>query len=73
LVVANFIGALIVTLVTSIVLIILGVIYFAITLVIINGAAGLVFGVSPGVDWAIASAALLSTGAIIAGALEKKS
>ncbi|MDD4251303.1 MAG: hypothetical protein PHX27_03885 [Candidatus ainarchaeum sp.] len=71
--VGELLGGLITTLVTSVVLIILGVIYFAVTLIIINGAAGLVLPTQVlSIDWAVASAALLATGAILSGALERK-
>ena len=70
--VTKIFAALGVTLVTSIVLIILGIVYFGITLVIINAAAGLVFTTALDVNWAVFSAAILATGAILAGAIEKK-
>ncbi|MFA5764216.1 MAG: hypothetical protein WC915_05410 [archaeon] len=71
-IVTKLFAALTVTLVTSVVLIILGIIYFGVTLVIINAAAGLVFTSNLDVNWAVFSAAILATGAILAGAIEKK-
>jgi len=66
------IRALAITFVASILMIILGIVYFAITLWVVQTASNLVFG--PGLDanWAVFSAAIISTGAVLAGALEKK-
>ncbi len=65
-------GALVVTLIASIMLIVLSVIYFAVTLLIVNASSILVLGNGPDPNWAVFSAAVLSAGAIIASALEKK-
>ena len=64
--------ALIVTFVASVLLIFLGIVYFGITLWVIKIATNAFFGTGLEVNWAVFSAALLSTGAILAGALEKK-
>ncbi|MEM4598873.1 MAG: hypothetical protein QW400_04270 [Candidatus Diapherotrites archaeon] len=65
-------SALVVTIIASLMLIILGIVYFGLTLWIINISSKFFFGSVPGADFAVLSAALLATGAIIAGALEKK-
>ena len=64
--------ALVVTFVASILLIILGLIYFGITLWIIKAASEVFFGTGLEANWAVLSAALMAVGAILAGALEKK-
>lgn len=61
--------AVLVTLAAAIVLIIVGVIFFGVTLWIINVASGLFFGAGLEANWAVLSASLLSVGALIAGAL----
>lgn len=61
-----------VSLVASIVMLILGIIYFGIMLWVIKVATTVFFGAGLSADWAVFSAALLATGAILAGALEKK-
>ncbi|MEM3556164.1 MAG: hypothetical protein QXF56_05580 [Candidatus Micrarchaeia archaeon] len=64
--------ALVVSAIASLVLIILGVIYFGITLWIIKAASNTFFGAGLEANWAVLSASLLATGAVLAGALEKK-
>ena len=64
--------ALFVSVIASIVLIILGIIYFGITLWVIKAASDIFFGTGLTANWAVFSASILATGAIIAGALEKK-
>lgn len=64
--------SLVVTFVASLLLIILGIVYFGITLWVIKTASTYFFGTGLETNWAVLSAALLSTGAILAGALEKK-
>jgi len=64
--------AILVTFIASVLLIILGMIYFGITLWIIKSASNLFFGEGLEADWAVFAAAIMSTGAIVAGALEKK-
>ena len=68
----DILEALVVTLVTSVLLILLGIVYFGVTLWIVKSASNYFFG--PGLDanWAVLSAALMSVGAILAGAIEKK-
>lgn len=66
------VGALIVTLVASIMLIVLSIIYFAVTLLVVNASSLIVLGEGLDPNWAVFSAAILSAGAIVASALEKK-
>lgn len=63
---------LITTVVTSILAVVLGIIYFGVTLWIIKMASGFFFGSGLDANWAVLSAALMSVGAILAGALETK-
>ena len=63
---------LVVSLVASVVMLVLGIIYFGIMLWVIKVATTVFFGAGLTADWAVFSAALLATGAILAGALEKK-
>ena len=65
------VGSLVVTAVASILLIILGIIYFGVTLFTIKVASELFFGSGLNVNWAVLAAAILSFGAIVAGAIEK--
>jgi len=64
--------AIFVTAIASVLLILLAIIYFGLTLWIIKGASNLFFGPGLEANWAVFSAALLATGSILAGALEKK-
>lgn len=66
------VGALVVTLVASVMLIILSIVYFAITLLVVNASSLLVLGEGLDPNWAVFSAAILSAGAVLASALEKK-
>jgi len=61
-----------VTFVASVLLIVLGLVYFGITLWIISSASNIFFGPGLEANWAVLSAALLSSAAIVAGSLEKK-
>ncbi|MEM4663146.1 MAG: hypothetical protein QXM75_03940 [Candidatus Diapherotrites archaeon] len=61
-----------ITIIASVLLILLSVIYFGLTLFVIRLASDFFFGKTPSADLAVLSAALLATGAVIAGALEKK-
>lgn len=63
------IEALVITFVASVLLIILGVIYFGVTLYIIKAASNLFFGKGLEANYAVLSAALLTFGALLAGAL----
>ncbi len=65
-------GAVIVTIITSILLIVLGIAYFGVTLWIMKIASEMFFGSVPAVNWAVLSASILAASAIIAGAVEKK-
>lgn len=63
---------LVVTFVASVLLIVLGIIYFGVTLWVVKAASRAFFGPGLEANWAVLSAALMSVGAILAGALEKK-
>jgi hypothetical protein len=64
--------AIFVTIIASALLIFLSIIYFGITLWVIKGASNMFFGHGLEANWAVFSSALLATGSILAGALEKK-
>lgn len=68
----NGIEFLIVSLVASMVMLFLGIVYFGIMIWVIKAATTVFFGAGLSADWAVMAAALISTGAILAGALEKK-
>jgi uncharacterized protein (DUF697 family) len=61
-----------VALVSSLVSILLGILYFGVTLWVIKTASDFFFGSGIEANWAVLAAALLSTGAILAGAIERK-
>ena len=63
---------LVVTLVATIMMVILGLIYFILTLVVIKGAANVMFTDDLSADMGALAAALVTMAVIIAGALEKK-
>ncbi|MBS3814994.1 MAG: hypothetical protein KGY45_00340 [Hadesarchaea archaeon] len=63
---------LLITSIASVLLVVLGIIYFGITLWIIKIASKTFFGTGLEANWAVLSAAILATGAIIASTLEKK-
>jgi len=65
------VGSLLGTLIASVMLILLSVIYFGLTLWIVKTASDVFFGAGLEANWAVLSAALLSMGAIIAGGLGK--
>ncbi len=69
----EILSAVVLTVVASVVLVAASIVYFGLNLWVIKTASEMFFG--PGLDanWAVFSAALLSTGAVLAGALEKKS
>jgi len=62
-----------VTLIASLVSILMGILYFGITLWVIKVASNFFFGASLDANWAVLSAAIVATGAVLAGALERKS
>jgi hypothetical protein len=64
--------ALLISAIASGVLVLLGIFYFGIILWVIKTASLTFFGAGLEANSAVLAAALLSTGAIIAGALEKK-
>jgi hypothetical protein len=63
---------LVVTLIATIMMVILGLIYFILTLVVIKGAANVMFTDDLSANWGALAAALVTMAVIIAGALEKK-
>ena len=69
--VTEFLGVFFLTLLAAIMLIILAVVFFGITLWVIGVGSELVYGVAPSADYAVLSAAILSFGAILAGALNR--
>jgi hypothetical protein len=69
----NFVKILGMTLITSALLIVLGIFYFGISLWIIKIASNIFFGTGLEANWAVLSAALISVGAILAGSIERKS
>lgn len=66
------IEALLISAIASIVLVVLGIVYFGVILWVIKIASATFFGTGLEANSAVLAAALLSTGAIVAGALEKK-
>ncbi len=65
----KFLGA---SLVSAVVLVFLGIVFFGVTLWIIKTASDFFFGPGLEANWAVFSAAIMSIGAILAGTLEKK-
>ena len=61
-----------VTLVATIMMVVLGLIYFFLTLLIVKVAADVLFDDSLSANWGAFSAALLTAAVVISGALEKK-
>ena len=61
-----------VTLIATIMLIILGIIYFFLTLIVMKGATDIIFGDNLTANWGALSAAIVTAAVIIAGAMEKK-
>lgn len=64
-------SSIILTMVASVLLIILGIIYFGVTLLVIKIASDVFFGPGLQANWAVLAAAILAFGAILAGAIEK--
>ena len=62
----------IVTVVASILLVFLSIVYFGVTLWVVRVASNYFFGSGLEANWAVLSAAIMSVGAILAGAVEKK-
>jgi len=62
----------VITMLAAIMLIILAVIFFGITLWVIGAASAMFFGSTPDANWAVLSAALLSLGAVLAGAIQSR-
>lgn len=62
----------VITMLAAIMLIILAVIFFGITLWVIGVASAMFFGSTPDANWAVLAAALLSLGAVLAGAIQSR-
>jgi len=62
----------VVTLIASLVSILMGILYFGVTLWVIKTASDFFFGSGIEANWAVLAAAILSTGAVLAGAIERK-
>jgi len=62
----------VVTLIASLVSILMGILYFGLTLWVIKTASDFFFGPGIEANWAVLAAAILSTGAVLAGAIERK-
>ena len=58
--------------IATVLMIVLSIIYFGLTLWVVKVASANFFGAIPDPNWAVISAAILTTGTILAGALEKK-
>jgi hypothetical protein len=63
---------LVVTLIATIMMVILGLIYFVLTLFVVKAAANILFTDELSANWGTLAAALVTGAVIIAGALEKK-
>ncbi len=63
---------LLITFVASILMILLGIVYFGVTLWVIKTSSNFFFGPGLTANWAVLSAALMAVGGILAGALEMK-
>ena len=63
---------LVVTLIATVMMVILGLIYFILTLLVIKGAANVLFTDDLSANSGVLGAALVTGAVIIAGALEKK-
>ena len=61
-----------VTLVATIMMVILGLIYFFLTLLIVKVASDVLFDDALSANWGAVSAALVTAAVVISGALEKK-
>jgi len=63
---------LLVTLIATVMMVILGLIYFILTLLVVKGAANVMFTDDLSANWGVLAAALVTGAVILAGALEKK-
>lgn len=57
---------------STIILIILGIIYFAITLLVIKVASDWIFGTGLDQNWAVLAAAIVTLGSMLGGSVGKK-
>jgi purine-cytosine permease-like protein len=64
--------AIFVSIVSSILLILVGIAFFGVTLWVIRIASTIFFGTGLDANWGVMAAAILSASAIIAGAIENK-
>jgi hypothetical protein len=64
-------GTVALTVVASVLLILLSIVYFGVTLFIVKVASNFFYGPGLEANWAVLSASILSVGAIIAGALRR--
>jgi type IV secretory pathway TrbL component len=63
---------LIVTMIASIMLILLSILYFGLTMWVVKVASNFFFGQAPDANYAVLSAAIIAVGGILAGAIENK-
>ncbi|HDR53173.1 MAG TPA: hypothetical protein ENN60_00645 [archaeon] len=69
----NGLGVIVVTAITSLVLVLLAILYFGVTLWTIKAASTWFFGTGLDANWAVLSAAIVAAASVLAGAIEKKS
>ena len=65
-------AALLVTIIASVMLILLSVLYFGLTMWVVKIASNFFFGQAPDANYAVLSAAIIAVGGILAGAIENK-
>jgi len=70
--IVNTLWVVVVALIASLVAILMGILYFGITLWVIKVATNFFFSATLDANWAVLAAAIIATGAILAGALERK-
>ena len=70
--VVEWIKNLTITFVATVLLIVLSIIYFGLMLWVVKVSSNAFFGAGLEANWAVFAAAIMSTGTVVAGALEKK-
>lgn len=65
-------STLVVTIIASVMLILLSVLYFGLTMWVVKIASNFFFGMAPDANYAVLSAAIIAVGGILAGAIENK-
>ncbi|MFT4309316.1 MAG: hypothetical protein ACMXYL_02430 [Candidatus Woesearchaeota archaeon] len=65
-------SALVVTIIASVMLILLSILYFGLTMWVVKIASEFFFGQAPEANFAVMSAAIIAVGGILAGAIENK-